>query len=155
MELRWSEIQDIIDKFQEFLAPDDVMQLKVQKGIDRRSGIEFSEQCGALTNRGVYLFFDGSDSLRYVGCASLQPFGRRIPQSIKKLQEKRWIDIWEELRWVDVITFNYERSFFAPALEKYLIEEGYGRGWELKNKLGISGLSIPALKRIACRRFPP
>jgi hypothetical protein len=153
MESRWSEIEDMIREFQKLLVSDGAMQLKVQKGIDCRSGIKFSKQCGALTNRGVYLFFDGSDSLRYVGCASLQPFGRRIPQSIEKLQDKRWVDVWKELRWVDVITFD-KRPFFAPALEKYLIEEGYGRGWELKNKLGISGLSTPVLKRIARHRFP-
>jgi len=140
MESRWTEIEEVIRKFQAFLIPE-VTPLKIQKGIDFSSDIKdikFRKQCGELTNRGVYLFFDESESLRYVGCTHLQALGGRIPQSISRLRKRRWTDIWEKLRWIDVIPFKDEWLFLAPALENYLIDQEVFRGWNLLNKLGAS-----------------
>ena len=62
-------------------------------------------------SRGVYLFFDQSDALIYVGKACWN-FDKRIWGHYSS--KKHW-------KWIDIIPFEDEWWFLIPALEAFLI----------------------------------
>jgi hypothetical protein len=109
----WALIDKMICEFQVFLAPN-VPQFRIEEGID----------CDHPTSRatsptlkmcGVYLFFDDSESLRYIGVGDC--LKQRIPSSRREILRDHGV----VPRWIDVIPFERRFGFLAYALEKYLI----------------------------------
>jgi hypothetical protein len=110
---RWSQVEPLICEFQRLLAPN-VPQLKIEIGID--CAAPPSGLTPALESCGVYLIFDESESLMYIGIAPERRLIDRVGSYRSKPRFPR------KPRWIDVIPFDSEWLFFVPALELYLID---------------------------------
>src|SRR4051812_10751319 len=77
------------------------------------------QRCGAVPFpskiRGVYLLYDWDDSLQYVGVATYS-FDKRMWRHDKHFESKGL-----DRGTIEVICFEADTSFLAPALEYYLI----------------------------------
>lgn len=104
------EIEELIRDFQRFLAPT-LPQLKIERGVDCVD--DYRKISTALGKCGVYLIFDDSESLRYIGVTGC--LAERIPAY---RYEDRFVP-----RWVDVIPFDSESKYLALALEWYLLDK--------------------------------
>ena len=131
MQSRWAQIEKLLHEFQTFLAPN-LMQLKVEKGIDCLATGRLIQECPLLGQRGVYLIFDEHESLMYIGSAATQPLLNRVRSQILSPR------FGNRPRWIDLIPFEWKWSFFIPALELYLIRKvGPHSGSALVNKVGV------------------
>jgi hypothetical protein len=110
---RWHSIIPILREFETYLAAD-APKLEVVNANDfewsyeeyrrRKRGFRI------CSGRGVYLLFNAEAQLRYVGLA-MNAFDDRI-----------WgHDEYIQRRWTDVIAFQDDWRFMAPALECFLI----------------------------------
>lgn len=131
---RWAPIEEMICDFQGLLAPlQTIPQFKIEKGVDCDHYPTFGAASPALRLRGVYLVFDESEWPRYIGMAA----ERSLIERIRNHRKREWKDV--NPRWIDVIPFDWEWVFFAPALELYLIDRvGEKEGSKLVNKRGTS-----------------
>ena len=112
MESRWQSIAPVLDEFQTFLCPGLPRFELVAADDSQWSDDRYKAQraTGVFSRRGVYLIFDQSEALQYVGVA-MYTFQKRI-----------WShDEWVRRRWTDVIPFPDESYFLARALEFFLI----------------------------------
>jgi hypothetical protein len=123
------EIEGMIREFQRrFLAPDAVPQLKIERGVDCID--RYTEESPAsLEKCGVYMIFDESDSLIYIGETEKYLY-KRIPVSLKFVKKFRNHPHLHPLRQsprasrcVDIVPFDWNIAFLVPALESYLIDE--------------------------------
>jgi len=110
---RWSEIIPLLREFETYLAPD-APRLEIIHANDRAWSYEEyrrrKREYKICSGKGVYLLFNAEEQLRYVG-AAMNTFDDRI-----------WgHDEHVSRRWTDVIPFPSSWSFFAPALECFLI----------------------------------
>lgn len=111
-ERRWQPVSNVLREFHGFLAPH-LPAFRITAANNRRwSEEQYRAQCGTgiFDRRGVYLLFNSSEVLEYVGLATVS-FHKRI-----------WShDDWVDRQWIDVIPFSDETFFLAPALEYLLI----------------------------------
>jgi hypothetical protein len=99
IEDRWYEIQEVLDEFHSLLSKR-VPRLRIERQVDV---LEWEHQ------NGVYLLFDSSEQLLYVGL-TLDRFISRIKRHQVSL----------EYSYADFIVFPNEFGFLAPALEVLL-----------------------------------
>jgi hypothetical protein len=138
---RWAPIEEMICEFQGHLAPT-VPQFKIEEGVDCADSYPSSKAASpALKKRGVYLIFDDSESLIYIGMAIERSLIERIRNH---RTSKRFTP-----RWIDVIPFDWEWLFFAPSLELFLIDKfARMKGVTLDNKLGTQGAVVDLLDEL-------
>ena len=109
---RWKHILPLLTEFQSHLAAS-VPKLEIKQAADRESSNEeykTKKPRGFPQTRGVYLLFDSSETLLYVGLATYT-FDTRVWSHDGDLPR----------RYVDIIEFDPEHCFLAPALELFLI----------------------------------
>lgn len=130
---RWAPIEMLIGEFQGFLAKD-VPQLKIEKGVDCAESFPVRKAVsGPLRKRGVYLVFDDSESLRYIGMTISRSLIYRCRDQLRSKPLLRLVTP----RWIDVIPFDRKFAFLAPSLESYLIIQITSKeGSALVNRLG-------------------
>lgn len=125
METRWIPIIPVLEEFQSFLS-NKVPKLEIINANDRnwpQERYESQEKTGIFDKYGIYLIFNDSGKLQYVG-VSMQRFHNRIWKHDFKVQR----------RWTDVIPFEHENYFLALALEFFLIAKLTPKGnREFKN----------------------
>ena len=114
---RWAAIEKIICEFQGLLAPT-IPHFKIEKGVDCDNCPTPKAASPALKHYGVYLIFDDSESLIYIGIAIHRWLIDRIRFHLKKKERFKSSPCW-----IDVIPFDPAWAFFAPALELYLIDK--------------------------------
>ena len=111
-EARWKAILPVLEEFQSFLSAK-VPKLRIVVANDRRWPQERylqQRKPGIFLEYGVYLIFDPSETLEYVGLA-MNTFDDRI-----------WShDSYVDRQWTDVIPMSHAYYFLAPALEFFLI----------------------------------
>jgi len=130
MQARWTQVIRLLQDFQALLAPE-VMQLKLERGVDCLSTDRLTQKCPALKREGVYLIFDENEKLVYIGSAANQPLVKRVRNQIFTTR------FGTQPRWIDIIPFDSRWSFFIPALELYLIRKVVKEsGSALVNKIG-------------------
>lgn len=127
---RWSLIEELIHEFQGHLARD-VQQFKIETGVDCAEYYPGRKAASwPLTRTGVYLIFDGSESLVYIGMTIKR-------QLIQRILEHRTSKQYTP-RWIDVIPFDWEWAFLAPSLEEFLLKKfSLMKGCALVNRLEI------------------
>src|SRR6266478_8142885 len=107
MHSRWTSIEHMVREFQMLLATN-MPKFKIEEGVDCQNIANLTRQCPALKKPGVYLIFDEAETLVYIGIAASQPLIDRVRthlQSKKPLKKRS--------RWIDIIPFDPEWSFFA------------------------------------------
>lgn len=111
-ERRWEPVIPQILEFQHHLAPH-IPQLRIEHANDRQwSTQKYREQCktGIFDKYGVYLMFDDSEVLEYVGVA------------MNRFHDRIWShDPFLKRRFTDVIAIPHEFYFLGIALEFFLI----------------------------------
>jgi hypothetical protein len=112
-EERWRDIQPLLDQFADQTAAH-VPRPQILLAVDRQwSDEEYKARRpdGFPSRlRGVYLIFDSDEHLLYVGLA-MSCFDSRVWDHDDDLDR----------RWTDIVPFDNEHIFLAPALEFYLI----------------------------------
>lgn len=112
---RWAPIEEAIHEFQAHLAQH-VPQFKIENGVDCAESYPGRKAASLpLTRKGVYLIFDDSESLVYIGVTIMRPLSERI-------RDHRTSKLFTP-RWIDVIPFDWEWAFFAPSLEEFLLKK--------------------------------
>jgi hypothetical protein len=114
MKTRWNAIVPALKEFQSFLA-ENICPLEIQEAVDLANPPIPFQRIPELYQPGVYLGFDRSEKLFWVG-KSTRSMRNRM-SSLRKKQEFRA----NPGGWIDVIPFSIEFFFFAPALEDFLI----------------------------------
>jgi hypothetical protein len=112
IENRWQNIIPILEEFQGMLSPN-FPKLSIVHANDKTwSDEQYKNQCqtGIFNHCGVYMIFDESEALEYVGVTT------------RCFHDRIWShDQWVSRRFTDVIPFPDNAYFFAPALEHLLI----------------------------------
>jgi hypothetical protein len=133
---RWGPIKVQIDHFRRYLATD-FPTIDIVAGYDftwSQDQYKESRKHSPYQCCGVYLFFNGTAELLYVGKA-LWTFDKRI-----------WTHQIENARYIDFICFDDEHAPFALALEHFLIcrlkpkFNSHGIGYEVPQR--NSGISV-------------
>lgn len=110
---RWSTIIPLLREFEGYLAEDAPRLALVHANDSRWSDEAYRRRRAELkygSKYGVYLLFEGTEQLRYVGLA-MYSFDKRI-----------WShDGYISRQWTDIIPFEDTWYFLAPALEFFLI----------------------------------
>lgn len=129
---RWAPIEEAIHEFQGHLAPH-VPQFKIEKGVNCAESYPTRKTaCPPLQKYGVYLIFDDSESQVYIGMALDRRLINRCLDHLTVKPFTRFIP-----RWVDVIPLDWKWAFFAPSLERYLIEKvSLMEGYTIVNRRG-------------------
>ncbi|MDB4793219.1 hypothetical protein OAG75_01105 [bacterium] len=111
-EERWAQISPHLEEFQHHLAPH-LPKLHIELLNDRRWSDEtfrLQRQTGAFNRYGVYIMFDCSENLEYVGVA------------MNRFDDRVWShDSNVERMLTDVISIPHEYYFLGLALEFFLI----------------------------------
>ncbi|MBM3982245.1 MAG: hypothetical protein FJ304_18660 [Planctomycetes bacterium] len=113
MNPRWTRLQELLGEFQTLLTGQ-VPKLEIQDGfVDN-----LETRSLALKKPGVYFLFDAASVLKYVGSATNQPMIDRIRTYFGSDSRLPFTP-----KYVDIVPFEWEWCFFAPALELYLIQK--------------------------------
>lgn len=132
---RWAPIEKVICEFQGLLAPT-VPQFKIERGVDCAESCPTRKTASPpLQKYGVYLVFDDSESLRYIGSTIDR---KLIARCLEHRKSERFIKRFKFTpRWIDVIPLDWGWVFFAPSLELYLISKiTFMKGDTLVNQRG-------------------
>jgi len=113
MNTRWTRLPELIEEFQALLAPQ-VPHLQIQEGAS--DGL--ATRSPALKKPGVYLLFDETATLKYIGSAVNQPLIGRVRTYMGQESRLPFVP-----KYIDIVPFEWEWCFFAPALELYLIQK--------------------------------
>lgn len=108
---RWKAVEAEIEDFRRYLAPT-FPPIRITEGYDFRWSQEDykrSRKDKSYNCCGVYLFYDETGTLLYVGKA-IYTFDKRI-----------WTHQIDGARYIDLICFDERHAPFALALEHFLI----------------------------------
>jgi len=116
MQERWNGVDEALSEFSRFLAHDfpklELQHLYDFEMTDEEYQLSRKAKSAIYNLPGVYLFYDKSGSLLYIGKASWT-FDKRVWKHPEIVDAK----------YIDVIPFDWATSSFCMALEYFLISK--------------------------------